>query len=409
MSGKVLFPLNPDCSNVSINKGKEKFIYFYYRIGDTRKQIKFKKGLNDEGLSDRQQNQLINNMYADVLTLLKTKVFNGKTFSEKKTKPVIPNFHMAAKAFIDNRKKFLSEKTITNYDLGIVSFKKYLKKVDKSSILLNEIDGELLEDYIIHLKTQISAIYKRPLSRHTIKEYKNILGAILDFWFTKKRVLEYNPMSTVQLGYTLRTSPKVSSSTFTVEELTSIIEYCKLHRKPPYLTFLLMIYYTHLRPVELCRIELKDFDMDRRVINLKAAKSKTRIERTVPLDLPIYEHLVATGIDFNNPALQSKLFFSYGDNCRIAYVGDKMYNHKNMSYSFKTMTKDLGIDNHLNKYHLKHTANVHEVVYENMSFAEVQAKNGHIISKQTETYLRDIKAYYTDKTSIKERVLNFNI
>lgn len=171
-----------------------------------------------------------------------------------------------------------------------------------------------------------------------------------------------------------------------------------------------MIYYTHLRPIELCRLEIKDIDMETRMIHLKAAKSKTRIARKIPLDAPIYNHLCLLNIDFDDEAIKDKHLFSYHGNARIGYVGERMYNHKNMTYSFKTMLNDLGIDKKFNKYNLKHTANVHEIVYEGMSFAEVQAKNGHTLSKTTEVYLRDLKDFYLKhKHHEKERILKFDI
>jgi integrase len=404
------YPLNPNCSNVHINVGKENYVYFYYTNNNKRKQVKYKTGLNKAGITAKELEKRIKAMYNAVHDLLTNKVYDGKNFNEVYKKQAIPSFNQASDAYLENRGKFISERSITNYELGIEFFKKYLAEIDMPNILLDCIDGELLENYMIYLKSYISTLYKKPLSKFTIKEYKDRLGAVLEFWCSKKRVLSYNPMKSVRLGYELKREQQDNRSVFTIKQLQDIIEYTKKHRKPPYLTLLLLIYYTHLRPMEICRLQIGDINMEARMIYLKAAKSKTRIARKVPLDLPIYNHLLNTGIDFKDESSKEKFVFSYHGNARIGYVGDKMYNHKNMSYGFKKMLDDLGIDRNFNKYHLKHTANVHEIVYEGLSFAEVQAKNGHTLSKTTEVYLRDLKDFYLEnRAEEKDRILKFDI
>ncbi|KIO76915.1 hypothetical protein TH53_12545 [Pedobacter lusitanus] len=404
------YPLNPQCSTVHINIGKENYVYFYYTAENKRKQVKYKTGLNKVGVTKKEREKLIKAMYNAIHDLLTTKIYDGRTFNEIYKKPVMPSFNQASDAYLENRKQFLSDKTITNYELGITFFRKYLLKIDKANIMLDCIDGELIENYIIYIKSYISPLFKKPLSKFTIKEYKDRLGAVLDYWFTKKPVLSYNPMKSIRLGYDLKREYQDNTTVFTVKQLQDIIEYTKKHRKPPYLTFLLMIYYTHLRPIEICRVEVKDISMDKRMIYLKAAKSKTRIARKVALDAPIYNHLCMIGVDFSDISIQDKYLFSYHGNARIGFVGEQIYNHKNMSYSFKKMLNDLGIDKKFNKYNLKHTANVHEIIYEGMSFAEVQAKNGHTLSKTTEVYLRDLKDYYHEnRNEEKERILKFDI
>jgi len=401
------YPLNPNCSNVCISSGNLLFVYFYYTQGTKRKQAKFQSGLNEFSITKKERDKRVKQLYNSIHDLLTTKVYDGKDFNEINKRPAMPSFNQAAEAFIDNRKQFVSERSITNYDLGLGLFKKYLLSIGKPHIQLDCIDGELLEDYIVYMKTYVSSLYKKPLSKFTIKEYKDRVGAVLEFWHTKKRVLSYNPMKSIRLGYELRRENQDSTTVFTVKQVQDIIDYTKTHRKPPYLTLLLMIYYTHMRPTEICRLQVKDVDMDARMIYLKASKSKTRIARKVPIDIPMYKHFINTGIDFKDERIKEKYFFSYHGNARIGYVGDRMYNHKNMTYGFKKMLDDLGLDRNFSKYHLKH---VHEIVYEGMSFAEVQSKNGHTLSKTTEVYLRDLRDFYiNNRTDEKDRVLQFDI
>ncbi|MCZ4245440.1 tyrosine-type recombinase/integrase [Pedobacter punctiformis] len=372
--------------------------------------MKFKAGLNKSGINKKEQEKRIRKAYNAIHDLLTTKIYDGKDFNEINKKQVMPSFNHAADAYLENRKLFLSDKSIRNYELGINFFKKYLQEINMPYVLLDCIDGELLENYIVYMKEYISPRFKKSLSKFTIKEYKERLGAILEFWFSKKRVLTHNPIKSIRIGYELIREQKDNSTVFSVEQLQSIFDYVKKHRKPPYLTFLLLIYYAHLRPIEICRLEIKDFDLEKRMIYLKAAKSKTRIARKITLDAPMHNHLLSIGVDFKKPEIQNYYLFSNHGNGRITYLGEIMYKHKSMSYSFKTMLTDLGINTSFTKYHLKHTANVHELVYEGLSFTEVQIKNGHTLSKTTEVYLKDLKEFYLEnQKEEKERVLKFNI
>ncbi|MES2827851.1 MAG: tyrosine-type recombinase/integrase [Bacteroidota bacterium] len=409
MSAKVTtYPLNPNCSNLLISKGKENFIYFYYRQASKRKQIKFKQGLNDPEITKSIKDRRTKALYNEIHDLLKSKVFNGKTFEDKKQAETIPTVHFAIDTYISSRKPYVEEKTIENYEVGLKFFKNYLTLKGLSELTIDKIDALMIEDYIGYMLRFVSPKTKRPLTVKTVNEYKDRLAFLLNFWTKKKRVLPYSVMEDVNTGKALKSQDSLIHKAMTVEEFQEVVAYVKQYRKPPYLTFLLLIYYAHMRPKEICRLQLKDFDMQNRVINLIAAKSKTRVERIITIDPPLYHHLTSTSIDFNSLDHQSDYFISYSKRNRIGFIGKRMYNHDNISYSFKTMMADLGMeDRGFTKYGLKHTANVHEIVYENMSFAEVQVKNGHTMERQTQTYLRNLKDFVNSTHKI--RVLDFGI
>lgn len=400
------YPLNPNCSPLKVAKGKNLFIYFTYAKGNIRKIVKFRKGLNDNGITAKELKTRISQIFNEVEKLLYTKMFNGVDFEDKSDVIKIPTFAEAAEVYIQNRIEFVTSKTIENYKNGFDFFSNYLFLRGISDLTIDKIDALLLEDYISYMLKHISLKTKRKLSIQTINEYKDRVSFVLKFYSKKKRLLPYNPMEDVTTGKKLQKQDSLTHKAMSVEEFTELIEYVKKHRKPAYLTFLLLIYYTHLRPMEICRLQIKDFDMEKRIINLIAPKSKTRISRTVYLDLPIYNHLLSIGVDFNQDL--NSYFISYSSLNRIGYVGERLYNHNNISYSFKTIMADLGYsEKGFTKYGLKHTANVHEVIYENMSFAEVQIRNGHTMPQQTQTYLRNLKEFYTP--SLKDRNLKFDI
>lgn len=400
------YPLNPHCSPLTVAKGKNLFIYFTYTKGNIRKVIKFRKGLNDSKITTKELKHRISQIFNDVETLLYTKVFNGADFEEKSEVEKIPTFTDAALVYLDNRKAFVAPKTIENYKNGFNFFSNYLIDKKLSMLTIEQIDAVILEDYISYMLNHVSTKTKRKLSIQTINEYKDRVSFVLKFYSKKKKILPYNPMDDVETGKKLKKRESLTHKAMSVQEFTELIEYVKKHRNPPYLTFLLLIYYTHMRPLEICRLQIKDFDIENRIINLVAPKSKTRISRTINLDLPIYNHLQSIGVDFKSNL--DKYFISYNSKNRIGYIGERLYNHNNISYSFKTIMADLGYsDKGFTKYGLKHTANVHEIVYENMSFAEVQMKNGHTMPQQTQTYLRNLKEFYNP--SQKERNLKFDI
>lgn len=407
---KSHYPLNPNCSTISVVRGTNCFIYFYYKSDGKRKLVKFSNGLNSKGVTENKRTKLIKELCSEIDHKLQTKVYDGKNFNDVNIKSVInPEIPIkdAIEQYLNSRKGLVSETTISNYTIGIEFFTKFLKVQQMENIKLYEIDTFLIEDYVKYMLSYQSSHLKRNLSIKTIREYKDRLSFVLNH-FIRKGVLTKNPVHQAQFGNALNTNDSKKHKVFSVQEFQDIIQYLKDHRQPPYLTMVLMIYYTHLRPREICRLQLEDFDMERRYIHLKAAKAKTRRERSLAIDKPLYDHLISLNIEFSDPDTQKHYFFSYNKRDRIGFVGLRQYNYSNMHYSFQQIKKDLNLHPDSTFYGIKHTATVHERLYEGFSIDKIKVKNGHKNIAQTETYLRNLDDLLNIPEEV-ERKLKFKI
>jgi site-specific recombinase XerD len=132
--------------------------------------------------------------------------------------------------------------------------------------------------------------YQRSLSRYTRPNGRPLswttqrgkLGTLKDFfrWLTKQNVLLHNPASELEMPRMEKRLP---------QEVLSLVEVDKLLALPNVLdplgvrdrAMLEVFYSTGMRRTELCRLELPDFNADRRTLHIRQGKGKK--DRMVPV------------------------------------------------------------------------------------------------------------------------------
>ena len=132
--------------------------------------------------------------------------------------------------------------------------------------------------------------YQRSLSRYTRTNGRPLswttqrgkLGTLKDFfrWLTKQNVLLHNPASELEMPRMEKRLP---------QEVLSLVEVDKLLALPNVLdplgvrdrAMLEVFYSTGMRRTELCRLELPDFNADRRTLHIRQGKGKK--DRMVPV------------------------------------------------------------------------------------------------------------------------------
>ena len=86
---KSHYPLNPNCSTISVVRGTNCFIYFYYKSDEKRKLVKFSNGLNSKGVTENKRTKLIKELCSEIDHKLQTQVYDGKNFNDVNIKTVI--------------------------------------------------------------------------------------------------------------------------------------------------------------------------------------------------------------------------------------------------------------------------------------------------------------------------------
>ena len=381
------FTNNPNCSDVLVSKGNTTFVYFYYRNSEgKRKQIVFSKGLNETGVSKAVIARRIKERIELIKILLVDQFFDGKTFTPLTTETNLPVSDLI-KIFKEGKDGFVSKKTAEGYDSGLNFFVKYLASIDKSDLKINELNTPLVERYVKHLLVCTSEKTGRLLKRNSLLEYKNKLSLFLN-WCVKREYIDKNPFDKADFGTVLKKNVTTMHKALTLEEFQSVIDYFKKKEGDSTITVILLIYFTHLRPSETLRIQMKNIDLEARYIELEPIKYKNRRERKIPIDQPMYEHLKSLPINYNkNP---EHFLIGHDRKQWASYSKPAPYRYDLLYEKFEVCKKVLGLPLGVTLYGIKHTASVHEFIHENMSKEQIRVKSGHATIAQTEIYMKGL-------------------
>jgi len=162
-------------------------------------------------------------------------------------------------------------------------------------------------------------------------------------------------------------------------------------KHPGYYLMLLCQYYTCIRPAELHRLKVKNFDLERGTIFVPWLDSKNGLSAHVQLLDPLARALEAAGI--------KKLpidWYLFGDKCNpgpIEYHGD--YASKTWSINRKRMN----MPDSKQAYGLKHTFN-RDYVENNKGAIDwefLRRHNRHATIQQTQDYISELTAYFLDQ------------
>ncbi|NIK93078.1 site-specific integrase [Mangrovimonas sp. CR14] len=159
----------------------------------------------------------------------------------------------------------VSEKSHNDYKSQVKVFSSWLRKNYKEVKYIKQVSRKVMMDFLNHIELTKSS--------RTRNNYRTNLGALF-------QLLENNELIDKNFVHDIpkiKTTP-VRHKTYTEEELEKIFKY--LEKEDPHLLlFIKFVCFGFLRPVEACRLRVKDVDMKNRTLTFKAKNSplKTKI------------------------------------------------------------------------------------------------------------------------------------
>lgn len=250
--------------------------------------------------------------------------------------------------YMENRR--YSEKTVRMY---LVHIENFLKSFNDDEI--KNIDRQKLSDYIN------SNIVKKGYSF----SYQNqAINAIKMYLKTASKLNSELKEMKIERPKTPRKLPNVLSK----EEIIKIVSVLKnlKHR-----TVISLIYSAGLRISEAVKMEIRDIDFNRKIINIKDAKGKK--DRQTALSLKI-EKLLLEYMAFYKP---SKYIFEG--------AGGEKYSERSIQQVFTRAVKEAGIKKEVSVHSLRHSyaTHLHEA---GTDIKIIQELLGHESTKTTEIY-----------------------
>tara|TARA_R110002020_G_scaffold328548_3_gene544477 strand:+ start:872 stop:2131 length:1260 start_codon:yes stop_codon:yes gene_type:complete len=221
----------------------------YFKTKDERLKVleEYKKGLTElitDGYSP----------YNDAETI----VLNN----EKET---IYSISKAFKLALDQLALTVSKTTINDYRKTARSFLKYIGKENHHKEI-KLIDKKIVVKYLNEILKNTSA--------RTRNNYKADLSSIFTVMEKKLMIIDYNFIKTIEKE---KTQIK-RNRTLTNEQLKNITEFLKVH-DPVLLLVIKFVSYNFLRPIEVCRIKIKDINLKESLIYYQAKNKPLKTKR----------------------------------------------------------------------------------------------------------------------------------
>jgi len=281
------------------------------------------------------------------------------------------------------KEKLVSERTIRDYKNKVDNFIKWIKKNHPSIKQIHQLNKKNVTEFLNTVLTKTSARHRN--------NYRTELSSIL-------QVLEDNDIIVINF---IKKIPVLKSipqkhKTYTQKEQEDIFKYLE-EKDSILLLYIKFISYGFLRPIEVCRLKVKNINLTDKTIQFKAKNGllKTKMIPQILLDeLPDLSELKKESVLFTPEQLGDKWDTTI-DNRRDYF-----------SKRFKKVVKDhfsLGTDYGLYSFRHTYITKLYRALREESSPFEVKSKlmliTGHTTMTALEKYLRDIDVELPDDYS----------
>ncbi|MFD1162872.1 tyrosine-type recombinase/integrase [Hwangdonia seohaensis] len=270
----------------------------------------------------------------------------------------------------------VGERTLVDYKSRCELFEKWLTEHSKETETIDKVGKKLVSGFLNDVQLRTS-----PRNRNN---YRTCLSSIF-------QVLEDNDIidkNFVKSINTLKTNPK-RNKTYTEKQHQDIFEYLE-EKDPLLLLYIKFVSYNFLRPIEVCRLRVKDIDLNSKTLQFKA-KNKTLKTKLIP-DLLLKELKDLSDMD-------GSLFLFTPDGIGGNWEATLGSRSGYFSKRFRKVVKEhFGLDKNYGLYSFRHTFITklyRSLVEETSPFAAksvLMQITGHATMSSLEKYLRDIDA-----------------
>lgn len=270
----------------------------------------------------------------------------------------------------------VSSRTLVDYENRCNALVKWLKSNNTVVVDVRSLKKKAVVDFLndVQLKTS-------PRNRNN---YRTCLSSIFQT-MEDNEIIEKNFIKNINQ---LKSNPQ-RNKTYSLKQQEDIFEFLKV-QDPILLLYIKFISYNFLRPIEVCRLKVKDVDVLNQTLQFKAKNKplKTKIIPEILMkDLPDLSNMNQDAILFTPHAI--------GDIWETELTNRRDY----FSKRFKTVVKNhFGLDKNYGLYSFRHTFITklyRAMVKESSPFAaksSLMQITGHTTMTALEKYLRDIDA-----------------
>jgi integrase len=267
---------------------------------------------------------------------------------------------------IKRKEKLLSATTKRGYENKIKNFQKWVKENHPEIKTIDALDKKIVMSFLNDVLDKTSA-----RNRNNFRtDLSSIIQVLVD-----NEIIAHNFIKKISI---LKSIPK-RNKTYTLETQEKIFNYLE-KKDPVLLLYIKFISYGLLRPIEVCRLRVKDININAKTIQFKAKNS--------PLKTKIIPELLWNSLPDLKVLKKEALLFTELGNRRDYFTK-----------RFKRVVKDhFGLGTDYGLYSFRHTyiTKLYRALMKGSSPFEAKSKlmliTGHSSMTALEKYLRDIDA-----------------
>ncbi|MTE27559.1 tyrosine-type recombinase/integrase [Winogradskyella ouciana] len=298
-----------------------------------------------------------------------------KTKHEKPPKPKSPKVLEAFDKALELKTNVTKPKTLEDYKSRIYKLHKWLKKEHKEITHIEHIEKKHIMEFLNEVQLQSSARNRN--------NYRTVFSSLF-------QVLEDNDLiesNLIKRIKSLKSKPQ-RHKTYTDKEQKRIFKYLE-KEDPILLLYIKFISYNFLRPQEVCRLKVKDINLDEKTLKFEA-KNKVLKTKLIP-DL-LFDELP----DLSKCQPDDLLFTP--NKIGGQWDATEINRRTNFSKRFASVKKELGFTQNYTLYSFRHTfiTRLYRAMSKDSSPFEAKSRlmliTGHSTMTALEKYLRDIDA-----------------
>ena len=189
----------------------------------------------------------------------KEKILDTEKESDKMSIRDAFDFSLKLKASV------IGERTLKDYEGRSNKFIKWLEIERPKVTTIDQVNKNVINSF---LNAMLSATSSR-----SYNNYRTDLSSLMQTMEDNDLIVS-NPVKKIKA---LKTSPE-RNKTYSLEKQTEIFEYLKTE-DPILLLYIQFISYNLLRPIEVCRLKIKDINLEEKLIQFKAKNSPLKTKR----------------------------------------------------------------------------------------------------------------------------------
>lgn len=347
-----------------IGKDKKRAYVYFYAIHPENGKLERKRiyinGYKNKQTQERHLKRLVN--------LINNKLENGWNpfIDDSENKKKYIKIEEALDFVLTYKLRFIKQRSIPQYKQRIRKLKEWLKNYNKLDAYIFEFTDDMAINYMDNLLLN-EKIKPRTYNNYLI-DYRTFFNLL-----AKHKYLNHNPFRAIdKLPET-----EAEKRPFTKEEQKKYVNYVKENDYNMYIMSML-IYYTAIRPAEVCRLKISDININGEFIRVPAGSAKSKKARVVPLSAQMANEL--KNFISNYPSG----YFVCSDNFK---PGSTKIWPTRLAERFREIANELGFPQEVKFYGLKDTA-AERLINAGFNIKDIRDLFGHENIATTDAYMK---------------------